>query len=39
MNTIKSEEKREGLTFFNKNNRVNFSGVKSKMKLSGVYIF
>ena len=28
-----------GLTFFNKNNRVNFPGVKGKMKLSGVYFF
>ena len=38
MNTIKSEEKREGITF-NKNNRVNFPGVKGKMKFSGVYFF
>ena len=30
----------EGLTSFNKNNRANFSGEKkSRMKLSGVYIF
>ena len=29
----------EGLTSFNKNNRANFSGEKSEMKLSGVSIF
>ena len=36
-NQIWREER--GLTFFNKNNRVNFPSVKGKIKLSGVYFF